>query len=356
MSAGQSKRKLLAPKGVPAWMVTFADLMALLVVFFVLIVSFSVQDERKMQIVAGSLRIAFGVQRDFMARGVIELDGRPELRRLLLRPSENEVIAMPIPQVSPPQEVQDEDAEDAEQDWDPNDPLAEAPVVRTTDAEVLSNVGDARSIHDLARISDPDPTTATQAQPRQSDYDWGMDYRAALQAALEKRLVESMESRVDDLVRRDPALADAARHLQIDRTEAGVRVQLVDQPDAPMFTLGSAEPNDQARRLMRAVAGMLRELPNRIEIVGHTDALPYRGARDYDNWDLSTDRAQATRRALLAEGVPPARIARVVGKGDAEHLIPQDPYDARNRRIGILLLRGEPAREARLGDLPARRP
>ena len=86
-----------APAGAPAWMVTFADLMSLLVCFFVLIISFSVQDEQKMQVVAGSVRDAFGVSKEWEAKALVEIDGRPKVKNVQLPPHQNIVVFMPRP-------------------------------------------------------------------------------------------------------------------------------------------------------------------------------------------------------------------------------------------------------------------
>jgi chemotaxis protein MotB len=84
-----------------------------------------------------------------------------------------------------------------------------------------------------------------------------------------------------------------------------------------------------------------------VSISGHTDSLAYSGAAKYGNWELSSDRANAARRELLAAGLPAGRIRRVEGRADLDHLEPENPLDPRNRRIGITLLRRVPAEEPR---------
>ena len=94
------------------------------------------------------------------------------------------------------------------------------------------------------------------------------------------------------------------------------------------------------RRLLTLVAQAIDGLPNRISIRGHTDATPFQPGSGYDNWDLSTDRAQAARMALLNAMLDPRRVAEVVGKGDAEPLLPDQANDPRNRRLSVVLLHG----------------
>ena len=93
------------------------------------------------------------------------------------------------------------------------------------------------------------------------------------------------------------------------------------------------------KHLLNKIMQAIKTLPNDIAILGHTDAVPYRGDNGYSNWELSTDRANASRRALVEAGLPASRIVRVVGMADTEPLIPEDPESAKNRRISILILR-----------------
>ena len=112
-----------------------------------------------------------------------------------------------------------------------------------------------------------------------------------------------------------------------------------------MFATGSAALNDRARALLAKVAPVLLRLPEGIGIAGHTDAQPYRGS-DRSNWDLSADRAHATRRLLGDAGVPDSRIRAVAGHADRDLLLPADPRAAANRRVAITVLRDLPLRAA----------
>ncbi|MDA0228939.1 MAG: OmpA family protein [Proteobacteria bacterium] len=106
-----------------------------------------------------------------------------------------------------------------------------------------------------------------------------------------------------------------------------------------MFPLGSAEMMTETNEMMAKIAESIKKLPNKIAIVGHTDATPYRAGSGYSNWELSTDRAHATRRALIAAGVPEERLVTVTGKAATDPLNKADPEAPSNRRISILLLR-----------------
>src|SRR3546814_14897199 len=128
-----------------------------------------------------------------------------------------------------------------------------------------------------------------------------------------------------------------------------------------MFASGSAEMYPHMQRLLALVVDAVKTLDNPIAIKGHTDSTPYASGKDYSNWELSTDRANSSRRALLAAGLPAERIASVVGRADQEHFVPEEPRPPRNWRTSIVLLRQAPKVEAprytshKLTDLAARR-
>ncbi|GEO80466.1 flagellar motor protein MotB [Pararhodospirillum oryzae] len=136
-----------------------------------------------------------------------------------------------------------------------------------------------------------------------------------------------------------PALKALANNLIIDNTPEGLRIQLVDQDGLSMFPSGSSRLLPHTRDLMALVTKAIEDVPNKVSIAGHTDATPYADPSGYSNWELSADRALASRRALLASGLGEGRIDRVEGKAATDPLMPEDPADPRNRRITITLLR-----------------
>lgn len=150
-----------------------------------------------------------------------------------------------------------------------------------------------------------------------------------------------------------PELQPLAQNLMIDQTPEGLRIQIVDQDRVSMFPGGSAQMYPQTRQLVMQVAQALNKLPNKLSISGHTDATPFAGGAR-DNWDLSTERANATRRALLAGGVPETRVQDVVGRADRDLLVPDQPGSPRNRRISIVLLRDTQAKTPAAGGQSAK--
>ncbi len=181
------------------------------------------------------------------------------------------------------------------------------------------------------------PEDATQAVLKQAQLQ--ADATARAEAAQKERVrFEDAAQQIRDQITKDPALADLARQLAIDITPEGLRIQMLDEDKQPMFATGSAVLNDRARALLLKIAPVLMKLPESLSITGHTDATPFRGG-DRSNWELSAERANATRRLLAEAGVPEAQVRSVAGQADRDPLLPADPLAAANRRIAIVVIR-----------------
>ncbi|HEY3949065.1 flagellar motor protein MotB [Phenylobacterium sp.] len=155
---------------------------------------------------------------------------------------------------------------------------------------------------------------------------------AALQSA-----AASLRQALQDM----PELTELSKNIIVDVTPEGLRIQLIDQEGRAMFNQGSAQPNDRAKVLLRAVSKYINQLPNRISIYGHTSA-SVGGAKTDGDWPLSFARADASRKVLQSAGVDPDRIYQTSGKASSEPLYPDDPTLPGNRRIAIVLLREAP--------------
>ena len=158
-------------------------------------------------------------------------------------------------------------------------------------------------------------------------------------AAREEQRFEDAKKALENAVQSSPELQGLAKNLKIEDTPEGLRIQLVDQDKTPMFPVGSADMLDPAKKLMALVAQVIQKLPNKISITGHTDSTQYALGAKYTNWELSADRANATRREFMADGVPSDRLSRVVGMADQDPIDKANPSDPQNRRISIVLLR-----------------
>lgn len=192
-----------------------------------------------------------------------------------------------------------------------------------------------------ARMADKQPVAPSNQPPTQSAKSAKELTDEQLETETKKR-----ENRSFDQVKREieqaianSDLKDLAKNLKIDMTPEGLRIQIVDQDGASMFPSGSAKPFAKTEKLLATVADIIRDTPNDISIRGHTDGAPYSEGADYTNWELSSDRAHSSRRVLLSNGINPEKISNVVGKADTDHYIKNNPMDAQNRRISIVLLR-----------------
>ena len=169
--------------------------------------------------------------------------------------------------------------------------------------------------------------------------------RDTLKAELEKREREDLMAlarRIEDAILMNPKLADLEKQMRLDLTQEGLRIQIVDEQNRPMFDTGSATVKDYMRDLLRQIGLIVNEVPHRITLAGHTDPTMYSsGQRGYSNWELSADRANASRRELLAGGLQEDKLLRVVGLADALPLDPEHPEAAINRRISITVMNAE---------------
>lgn len=151
---------------------------------------------------------------------------------------------------------------------------------------------------------------------------------------------EAAEMSIRQAMQEMPELSELSKHLIVDQTPEGLKIQIVDQEGRSMFEPGSAVPNPRAKALLRVVSKVMASLPNRIEISGHTDNTP--PPQGVDNWVLSSARANAARSIIQESGITTDRIYQVAGKAGSEPLFPDDPTMPGNRRISIMLLREAP--------------
>ncbi|MDN3524857.1 flagellar motor protein MotB [Halomonas sabkhae] len=164
----------------------------------------------------------------------------------------------------------------------------------------------------------------------------------------QRRAFRDLQRRIERAIEADPDLRQLRDQLRFDMTPEGLRIQLVDSEQRPMFELGSDQVATYMRDLLRLMAPMLNELPNDLSISGHTDSLAYlNGYQGYGNWELSSARANASRRELVAGGLDPAKLLRVAGFADQVVMPDTEPSDPINRRIELLILFEEVAERIR---------
>lgn len=158
----------------------------------------------------------------------------------------------------------------------------------------------------------------------------------------------SLQRRIEAAIQADPELRQLIDQIRFSLTPEGLLIHLIDGERTPMFQLGSDRLESRMERLLETMAPLLNELPNDLSISGHTDSRAFAGGyRGYSNWELSADRANASRRALVAGGLNGSKLLRVQGMADRVPLPDTDPLDDENRRIALLVLSEQAERQIR---------
>jgi chemotaxis protein MotB len=151
--------------------------------------------------------------------------------------------------------------------------------------------------------------------------------------------LDQMKAQLDKMIEASPLLKEFRPQLLIDITPEGLRIQIVDSNNRPMFDRSSAQVAPYMRTILREISPVINAQPNKITLSGHTDATTYaQGGKSYSNWELSADRANASRRELVAGGLHESKVLRVMGVASSMHLNQSDPLAPVNRRISIVVL------------------
>jgi chemotaxis protein MotB len=167
-------------------------------------------------------------------------------------------------------------------------------------------------------------------------------------ARREQERLEQLKNRVEQAMQNDPKLAQFKSQIKLEITAEGLQITVVDEQNRAMFDTGRAVLKDYTRDIMQAIGGLLNDVDNAISLAGHTDAAQYAlGERGYSNWELSTDRANASRRELVAGGMDESKILRVVGLSSSLPLDSTDPLNPMNRRISLVVLNDKTERQIR---------
>ncbi|MGU7769482.1 flagellar motor protein MotB [Burkholderia sp. MR1-5-21] len=168
------------------------------------------------------------------------------------------------------------------------------------------------------------------------------DAQAQAQGAIERReqaRLHDLQIKLMAAIEANPTLRQFKQQIRIDSTLTGLRIEIVDTQKRPMFAMSSDHVEPYMRDILREIGKTLNDVPNRIIVQGHTDAVPYAGGEGgYSNWELSADRANASRRELIAGGMDEAKVLRVLGLASTQNLNKADPLDPENRRISVIVL------------------
>ncbi|SHF49691.1 chemotaxis protein MotB [Loktanella atrilutea] len=164
------------------------------------------------------------------------------------------------------------------------------------------------------------------------------DAAAGKAAEQRQQEIDRMADEIAERINSDAALSDLARNIRLEKSAGALTVQVLDQDERSLFDRGSAVVSAKTRELLLAIGDVIAAQDQPVEIVGHTDAATYGSDAGYTNWELSADRANATRRTLIAAGIAPARFARISGVADTQPIDTVDLLAPENRRISIRLV------------------
>ncbi len=207
-----------------------------------------------------------------------------------------------------------------------------------TEGAQISNLGVPSAV---SSISPPDNGRKNESEDARKTREMEEAELLEKLRKIEEMSFEQARDQIRQAINKDPELSGLQANIIIDMTPEGLRIQIVDQFNESMFESGSSNITPRIRALVGQIAKSIEELPNSLSISGHTDSSSFNGG-DYTNWELSSDRANASRRALLDAGLAPDRIEKVAGRADMDPLIADDPSNPGNRRISIILLRETP--------------
>jgi chemotaxis protein MotB len=263
-----------------SWVISFADLMSLLMAFFVMLLSFSVQDQEKLNVAAGSVQDAFGITPFSSMSGMIERSGNPKRDYL-----------------------------------------------KNTTTEATEGTTEFSSTDS--------PENESQGQEANTFSRERTEIERSAQFAL---AAASLKQAWQDL----PDITTVSENIMLEPTNEGLNIVIADQDGRAMFPEGSKYPYELTRKAVAAMAPLLQQLPNQIRVTGYTAAGGIYENPRYGPWELSLDRANVIRRILEEFGLAGSRIQAVVGHGDTDPFFPNDPYLSANQRVEILIVYEEP--------------
>ena len=185
--------------------------------------------------------------------------------------------------------------------------------------------------------NDPSPNGSDSKESGQ-DGDPGKKSAAAAAAAADAANFEKMEKEIKEALAKNPKLDKLKDQVQFARDKDGLRIEIIDKADFAMFGLGTTTMTPRAQALLTEVSKTLAALPNKVAIRGHTDSVQFANTDDRNNWSLSAERAEETRKIIEKKGIPGNRFAKIEGVADTAPYNPNDPKDPRNRRISITVM------------------
>lgn len=315
-----------------AWKIAFADFATAMMAFFLVLWLMSSATPEQKKAIAGYFQDPIGFT-ESASPYVIDLGGTPT-------PAPDRTLNPEIQ--AQPDSTQNKVNPDMEERADPNDSNRVQP--------------DPTQSPD----SSPDRQPNAAAQKDQNQQAQKMDASQAEKIAeqVDKERLELLLQELQNKIEQNPELQKFKDQILLEITQDGLRIQIVDAENRPMFDSGSPRLKSYFEDILLAMADTIRQVPNKISISGHTDAARYNGKGDFSNWELSAGRANAARRALIAGGYPEEQVARIVGYASSAPFDREHPLNPVNRRIDIIVLtkKAQQAIEGRAGGSQASKP
>jgi chemotaxis protein MotB len=298
------------------WKVAYADFMTAMMAFFLLMWILASSDEAKLAGIAEYFTNAT------QPGGSGVLDGSTLGPPGTLSASNGNVVARgsELGKIDDPSPAQ----------WEIRDTT---PISDAQEKAIGSNEGD----HENPAAGDTGSGQGTNGNDGKSSFNGTADSDIEAAHALDDMKFKKLQKDIMQAMQDNPDLDPLKQNVIFEQTPEGLHIQIIDQEGKPMFQSGRADMAGATNELLNNLGTALAELPNRITLAGHTDAVPFADGAQYDNWDLSSDRANATRRVFEAAGVNRDRVIRVSGMADTDLLVPENPTDPSNRRISIMV-------------------
>ncbi|WP_145011970.1 flagellar motor protein MotB [Pseudomonas oryzihabitans] len=325
-----------------AWKIAFADFATAMMAFFLVLWLMSSATPEQKKAIAGYFQDPIGFT-ESASPYVIDLGGTPT-------PAPDRTLNPEIQ--AQPDSTQNKVNPDMQERADPNESNRVAP-----DPTQALDPSEKRQPNDTAQQQKDQSQAASKTDASQAQK---MDASQAEKIAeqVDKERLQLLLQELQNKIEQNPELQKFKDQILLEITQDGLRIQIVDADNRPMFDSGSPRLKSYFEDILLAMADTIRQVPNKISISGHTDAARYNGKGDFSNWELSAGRANAARRALVAGGYPEDQVARIVGYASSAPFDRDHPLNPVNRRIDIIVLtkKAQQAIEGRAGSSQAPSP
>jgi len=213
------------------------------------------------------------------------------------------------------------------------------PTIGVRDSAGIGFKGGTTSYDEGRKVAEKSPPGIIIGRMPQGPTAQRQERQAPVESTQDAYLFEKGEKSIKQAIEEDPNFHDFKDNVIVEQSPEGLKVEIIDDDKLPMFEPGGTQLTQAGEKILLLMSQVIKAMPNRISITGHTEATNYAEAGTYSNWELTADRANAARRFLMTTNLEPARVAKITGRADQELLDPKSPTSPRNRRVTIVLLR-----------------